>query len=448
VPRSSSSSTPARWLASLEPFGVRLGLRPMAALLEELGRPCHRVPAIIVAGSNGKGSTSAFAAAVLSAAGARTLLYTSPHVRSARERMRVDGTDIPPRALARALDEVRTAISRLRRKGALPQHPTYFEVLTAAALVHGRRRRVDALVLEVGLGGRFDAVNAVPAEVAVITNIAYEHTAILGKTLARIAWNKAGIIKGGEQVLTSEANGEALQVIRNEARRRGARLVRFGRAAVRRRGGRWRFTRGALKRAGLPPEAGRVLALGLAGPHQGMNALLGAAAAAALARARPEALAAPRAADIARGLARAHLPGRFERRAAPGGRTLILDGAHNPAAAARLREAVQAAFPRRTCTILFGVLDDKDVEGIVHALLRHARMIVLTRPPSPRALDPARIAPHLPARLPARVVLPPARALDAALAATPPGGLLIATGSFTLLGALASRTDRLPLRRV
>jgi len=184
-------------LARLEREGIRLGLEATRALLAALGDPQLRFPSVLVAGTNGKGSTAALLAAILQAAGLRAGLYTSPHLVRIEERIRIGERLITPGEFRRGLSRLRETIDGLLASGRLENPPTFFEVLTALAISHFARKKVDIAVLEVGMGGRFDATNAVTPLVSVITTIARDHQKYLGSTLGRIAYEKAGIIKPG-----------------------------------------------------------------------------------------------------------------------------------------------------------------------------------------------------------------------------------------------------------
>jgi dihydrofolate synthase/folylpolyglutamate synthase len=471
------------WLFSLTGFGMKLGLEAVSALLEELDRPCFDRPGVLVAGTNGKGSTAAMTAALLTAWGARTVLFTSPHVASVTERIRINGRPIPERTLIRHLKTIRAASHRLVAAASVPHHPTFFETLTAAALLHGRDRRVDAVVLEVGLGGRYDATNAFPARVGVITNIGLDHVRHLGPTLPSIAANKAGIIKPGQTLICGERRPEAYHVLRGRARERGACLVRLpARAARQRRDGSWDLDLSAARRAaGITDRGGTTLSAGAAGKshapddggsggrsetggagggrlpelsgvrlamegvHQGRNAAIAVAAATALAAVLPG--IEPRPEGIRLALGRARLPGRFELRRLGDGRLLILDGGHNADAAEVLAETVRRRLPGRPLTLLFGVMADKNTDRMGRTLFPLARRVVLCRPDRKRTLPPSRLLPV--ARelgISRRVVADPCRAFDLAVADTPRGGVLLVTGSFFLLGDIWPRVAG--LRRV
>jgi dihydrofolate synthase/folylpolyglutamate synthase len=345
---------PGAYLESLKPLAMRFGLDRMERALEALGRPDRAFPALQVAGTNGKGSTCAMAGEALGRAGHRVGLYTSPHLVHFEERIQVAGAPIADAALAEAIEEVRTAC---------PWHEaadggdrlTYFEFATLLALVHFRREGVGAAVLEVGLGGRFDATTAVTPRVTAVSRIGLDHVQLLGDNLAAIAREKAGIFKPGVPAVTSAAQApEVMVVLREEAARRGA----------------------PFHVAGTGWEG----PVALAGPHQRGNAALAAAALRLLDAAGvvvgEEA--------IAGGIAGARWPGRLEE---VGG--VLLDGAHNPDGAAALATALAVLHPGRPVELVFGVLADKDHRGILAALGPAVRRLHLVRPDSPRARDPA-----------------------------------------------------------
>lgn len=348
--REAAVADPHRYLATLQPLAMRFGLERMERALEALGHPERCAPALLVGGTNGKGSTCAMAAAALRVAGHRVGRYTSPHLVRFNERIAVDGREIDDAALAAGIAEVRRACP-WHDGGGAEERLTYFEFATLVALVHFARERVGVSVLEVGLGGRFDATNTVGPAVTAIARIGLDHTELLGDTLAAIAREKAGIFRSGVPAISHcEQPPEALAALRDEAARRGA---PFQLAAP----------------AWTAP-------LGLPGPHQRGNAALAAAALARL----DEAGVPVSPAAIAEGLATARWPGRLE---TVGG--VLLDGAHNPDGAAALAAALAALHPGRPVELVFGVLADKDAEGMLAALAPAVRRLHLVRPPTPRA---------------------------------------------------------------
>jgi len=346
-----------RYLEALSPLSMRFGLERVERALAALGHPERAAPALHVAGTNGKGSTCAMAAAALRAAGLRTGLYTSPHLVAFNERIQVDGVPVDDAALAAAVGAVRAACP-WHEAGAPEERLTYFEVATLAAFVHFAAARVSVMVVEVGLGGRLDATNALRPAVTAVARIGLDHTRLLGGTLAEVAREKAGIFKPGvPAVLHAVQPPSVLEELRAEADRRGA-PVEVAQAA-------W------------------VGPLALLGPHQRGNAALAAAALQALGRAGVP--VDERA--VAAGLAAARWPGRLERVG-----DVLLDGAHNPDGAAALAAALAALHPGRPAELVFGVLEDKDHAGMLAALAPAARGIHLVAPASARARPPAEVA--------------------------------------------------------
>jgi dihydrofolate synthase/folylpolyglutamate synthase len=369
------------YLGRLEKFGIRLGLENVRTLLADLGNPQNAFPSVLVAGTNGKGSVCAMLAEALRRNGLRTGLYTSPHLVRVEERIRIDGAPVPSRTFGRLLEVVRASVERLVAGGKLASHPTYFEVLTAAALLRFAERKADIAVLEVGLGGRFDATNAVTPLVSVITTIALDHQEHLGRTLGEIAFEKAGIVKPGVPVVCGvRRGGDAYRVIRRRAREIGAPFLGVwddGELETVRTGRGYRFTyRRGGRDLGFSP--------GLAGKHQGANAAVALAAAGELRRVwKPL--------DDRRllaGIANTSWEGRLE--IASRLPLVILDGAHNPegatALATYLREVV-----RRPVVLVFGVMKDKDAKAMARSLFPLAETIILTSAPLQRSASPAEL---------------------------------------------------------
>jgi dihydrofolate synthase/folylpolyglutamate synthase len=344
---------PHAYLDSLKPLAVRLGLERMERALDALGRPERALRILHVAGTNGKGSTCAMAAQALREAGHRTGLYTSPHLVRFNERIALDGEAITDDEIDRVTGEIRRACP-WHDAGEEGERLTYFEFATLVALLHFAERAAGAVVLEVGLGGRFDATNAVTPLACAVTQIGLDHVELLGDTLDAIAREKAGIMKRGVPVAVARSQRpEAMAALADEAGRRGAPLT-------------------VAEAAWSGPVA-------LAGPHQAGNAAL---AAAALRLLRGVGVTVPEE-SIARGIASAHWPGRLER---VGG--ILLDGAHNPDGAAALAAALEALHPGRPAEIVFGVLVDKDHAAMLRALAPAARALHLVAPRTPRARAP------------------------------------------------------------
>jgi dihydrofolate synthase/folylpolyglutamate synthase len=308
---------------------------------------------VLIAGTKGKGSTAAFLARILAAAGVRAGLYTQPHLQSYRERVRVDGVAITPADLEQEVDVLRRAVDTLQQWNPGAGEPTTFELTTALALHHFKRSGCAVAILEVGLGGRLDATNAVEPAVSVITPISRDHLAILGPTLADVAREKAGVLRRDRPALIAPQLAEPGAVLRAEAAAVGARVVPV-------------------------PPVGPDVAVALAGEHQRINAALAAAAA----RALPRIAVTERA--IADGLARAAWPGRFE--VVPGRPTFVLDGAHNDASAAALASTVRAYAAGRPITLVVGIQADKEADAVLEPLCALASQVIATRSRSPRAL--------------------------------------------------------------
>lgn len=367
---------PLERLESLERFGWRFGLESVRALLEELGNPEKGLRVIHVAGSNGKGSTCAFTASILQAAGYRTGLYTSPHLCDLRERFRVDGRWIPKPDLVRLAKRVLTACAKVRRH--LGHSPTHFEALTALAFLWFRERKVDWVLLEVGLGGRLDATNAIEdPKLCLIAPVSLEHQEILGRDVATIAGEKAGILKPGCVAVTWQTAGDAAGVIERKARDLGVPLALAGRHY------RFRATSSGFDWEGFGFKD-RFKLTG-AGTYRMGNAALAVAGIRAL---ESVGLHLDHAA-LQRGLSRTSWPGRME--VLSKGSLVLLDGAHNPAGALALRQALDLRYPVKRWVVLNGFLSDKDVERIVPALAGAARLSIVTEPPSSRRQEGMRV---------------------------------------------------------
>ena len=410
-------------LGSLDLRGIKLGLAAIDAVCERLGRPERRVPAVLVAGTNGKGSTAATLASIAVAAGLRTGLYTSPHLESVTERIRLGPDDIAPEELDAALGEVFAAADRA------PAVPvTYFEAMTAAAFVAFARRGLELAILEVGMGGRLDATNVAPAILSVVTSISLDHVEDLGPTIAKIAFEKAGVFRAGRPALVASRLPEALAVFDDVARQSGALLhrmadeTRIEAVEASLSGTRFRLT---------TPGRAYELATPLAGPHQVENAATAARAAELLAPQLPFDSAA-----IVKGVASVRWPGRLERFAARG-RTVLVDGCHNPDGAAALAAFVTGAGLRPD--LVFGAMADKDVESMGAALAPAVRRIRFVPAGSPRAASTEDLLRRFsPGGADAAASPSLAAALDELLAADSPGEPIIVAGSLYLVGEARS----------
>ncbi len=388
------------YLQSLHPLAIRFGLERVERALEAMGRPDRDLAILHVAGTNGKGSTCAMAAEALRQAGHRVGLYTSPHLVQFNERIQIDGRPVSDEELAEDVDELRRACP-WHDGGEASERLTYFEFATLLGLLRFARARATAVVLEVGLGGRFDATNAATPRVAAVSRIGLDHVQLLGDTVAAIAREKAGIFKLGVPAVVAAAQPpEAMEVLRAEAERRGAPFQ-------------------------VAPASWDG-PIALRGPHQRGNAALAAAALRLLDRGG---VRVPEEA-IARGIAEARWPGRMEE---VGG--VVLDGAHNPDGAAALAAALAALYPGRPVELVFGVLADKDHRGMLAALAPLVRRAHLVPPASPRA-RPTSTYRDLVAGLglPVDEHAGAAEGLACARAAARDGALVCVAGSLYLVG--------------
>ena len=370
------------YLGHLQHFGIKLGLENIATLCAALGNPQNRFLSIHVAGTNGKGSVSAMLAGIMEEHGLRTGLYTSPHLARVEERIRIDGASIPARRFRELLARLKEAIDGLMAEDRLLYHPTYFEVLTALAFLQFAEREVDIALLEVGMGGRFDATNVVLPLVSVITTLAKDHEKHLGSSLEKIAFEKAGIIKPGVPVVCGVRGGAALHEIRRVARERKAPFTEVFSPprTFEARPARNRF------RFAYTGERGRyVFSPALAGRHQGTNAAVAIATAEVLSRTwRP--LDKGR---IVKAVRETRWEGRLETvRRRP---LVLLDGAHNvegvSALAAHLRESIG-----RPVVLVFAAMQDKDIRSMTRILFPLCKSVILTRVPYKRSATPEELA--------------------------------------------------------
>jgi len=411
---------------------AKLGLENITVLLGELGRPQDTYPSVLVAGTNGKGSVSAMMDAVLRAAGLRTGLYTSPHLVEINERIQISGEPIPPADFAELFTSLRGRIERLLASAALRFHPTYFECLTAMAMEHFRKRNIDFAIFEVGMGGRLDATNTAAPCVSIITQIDFDHERFLGTTIEAIAGEKAGIIKPGGVVVSTASNPAAAEIIRREAREKGARLVEawkeYSAKDIDSVEGLYSFQARHEDGFSLPVR------LSLRGAHQVDNALAAIAAARELAR-----LSFPISeSSIAQGLAAAEWPGRLE--LIQDRPKVFLDGAHNPAGARALARFWDEHFPARRIFLIYGAMRDKAVPEITEVLFPRAAAVILTQPHQARATAPETLRDISHDLNPNLLIEPsPAEALERALELAAPDDIIFATGSLFLVGDLRKK---------
>jgi dihydrofolate synthase / folylpolyglutamate synthase len=398
------------YLLSLELFGMRFGLDRMHRLMTVLGLPQRRFASVHVVGTNGKSSTVRFCAAILERHGLRTGSYTSPHLRSFRERIEVGEQPVSEADFAAAVTRSAAAAEMVNRTADEDDRVTQFEALTAAAYHELSRRGVEVAVIEAGLGGRFDATNVIPSKVQVLTSVSLEHTRWLGPTLADIAREKLDVVHDHGTLVVGDLEREVLAIAQETAHAHHAGFV--------------------AAQPFQPP-------LRAAGGFQHVNFGLAAAAAEAFLGHALDSGALKNAA------AETVVPGRLE----PVGEhpLTLFDGAHNPSGA----NALAASLPdvigeRRPRVAVIGVLEDKDAAGMLEALLSHFDQVVFTRPANPRALSPATLV-TLAEKLggpPAETVAEPHAALTRARELAGPDGAVLATGSIYLIADLVrERSD-------
>lgn len=434
------------YLASLEPLGIRPGLDRIRALLARLGDPQGGFRSVLIAGTNGKGSVAAFLSAILRQAGLGPGVYTSPHLVRFEERIVVGEEGIAEKEVAALVFEVKGAIEG--RKGRGLEQPTYFEATTALAFLHFRRRGVPLAVLEVGMGGRFDATNVVSPLACAITPIALDHTQWLGGTLEAIAFQKAGILRRGVPAVIARQDPAALEAIQAEAERVGALLTPTSACETRplRDPGPGLEDGGSVPAGGggpftdppvfsLATPSGRrypKLRLALRGGHQVENATVAILLAEHL---HAAGLGSIDERAIARGLAGAVWPGRLE--IVPGNPDLLLDGAHNPAGCETLATYLRDHQARRRAVLIFASLSDKPADRMLRILCPLMAKVIVTRVPVARGESAGTLlrsaAMHHADAVRAGTI---EEALALARRAAGSGGLVVVSGSLYLVGEI------------
>lgn len=424
----------------------------MRELLVRLGNPQSRLPIVHVAGTKGKGSTSAMIAAVLSAAGYRTGLFSSPHLDRLEERMAVDGRPCSPAELMDLVDVLRPVVAEFdlaaSRRQPAETGPTYFELTTAMALLHFVRSKVQAAVLEVGLGGRLDSTNVCRPAVSVITNISFDHMRQLGNTLAAIAREKAGIIKPGVPVVSGVVDDEPRAVIEEIARQRGCRLLQLERdfhyqyapprdVDQESAQGMMSYRLSCARRQ----RAYDNVSLGLLGRHQAANA---ATALTVLDELTRQGWQVPEAA-LRRGVAEVRWPARVEvaaRRPA-----VVIDAAHNVASVEALAITLSESFSARERILVFATTRDKEVPAMLRRLLPHFGHVILTQyQNNPRGAPPEELAAIASQECAAVQICPsPAAAWDAVRALAGEKDLVCITGSFFIAAEMRAQIAARPL---
>lgn len=416
-----------QWLSHLEtahPVGIDMGLARISRVKESLGLK-FACPVITVGGTNGKGSTCAFLESILLAAGYKVACHTSPHLLRFNERARMNGADVSDADLLKAFERVEQARCRLSD----PPTLTYFEFTTLAIMDIFANTSVDAVILEVGMGGRLDAVNIVDADCAIVTSIDLDHMAYLGNTREAIAFEKAGIFRTKAIAICADPMPPTSLI--NHANAIGADLWLMGKD--------YSFT-GDQQQWGWTGRGKRFSGLGypaLRGANQLLNASAVIAALIALHDRLPVS-----AQDIRNGLALVELPGRFQ--VLPGRPTVVLDVAHNPHAAATLAESIEAMAYHPYTYAVFGAMADKDIDGVLKPLLNTVDYWYCTDLPTPRAASASDLAKRLRAfNKEALVFMDPGAAYQAALDKAGEGDRILVFGSFyTVSGVMAYRNNQ------
>jgi len=356
------------YLFDLQKFGIKLGLVNTTRLLNYLGNPHLKYPTLHIAGTNGKGSACAMLGSIISAAGYRTGLYTSPHLVSFTERVRIGRKEIEPEFITEFVNRLKPRIDR--------DNYTFFEATSALAFLYFAYQKVDFAVIETGLGGRLDATNLVQPEVVGITNISLEHTDILGKTLRKIAYEKGGIIKEGVPTVIGPMEAAANKTLIEICRKKSSETISLATSS------KWKIDGLALEGSKFSAKIGRrtysALQLNLAGRHQVTNAVFALNVVEELKKSW-------RLSDgaVRRGLQSVYWPARFQIwRRKP---LVILDAAHNPSGVQILVQAFQDLLPGKKVNFLFGVMGDKDYSQMLRVLAQIAEKITLVSPKSERA---------------------------------------------------------------
>ena len=405
------------YVHSLLAFGIKPGLSRISALLEMLGNPQNDLQFVHIAGTNGKGSTSTMLSEILKDAGYKTGLFTSPYVFSFCERIQINNQNIPKAHLAAVIERVKAAIEVLNGQNIVP---TEFEAITAAALLYFKEQNCDYAVLEVGLGGRFDSTNIIPApDVCVVTSISLDHTKILGDTVAQIAAEKAGILKEGSICITTSAQDkEALAVLQKTAAQTHCKLTVAPLGSV-------KILSETISET-VFAYGGETYTVPLVGRHQVENAVGVIEAAKCLPRVTGE--------NIKNGIQNTVMRGRMEYR--NGTPPMLLDGGHNPECGAALA-AVLRQFAPENITALVGLMADKDCEAYLQTVLPLCKTAVFTKPDNPRAASPEMLVQAV-SDLPLQTFMDenPQNALRLAREHTNADGLLLVCGSFYLLSDL------------
>lgn len=410
------------YLESVAPFGIKPGLMRMEALLDKLDHPEKAYKSIHITGTNGKGSVSAMVSSALYTSGLKVGTFTSPHLESYTERMRINNSFISEADFARLTEVVKGAVAAIVADGV--EQPTQFEILTAMAFLYFKEQEVDYAVVEVGLGGLLDSTNVITPILSIITNVTIDHTAYCGDTVVEIAKHKAGIIKPHVPVITA-AQGDALNIIKEVAKEKQSKFYVFNedfsidsRSVV---------AGGQIITVKDKADKKAMLFTTLAGIHQAIN-LAVAAKAVELLIPTDDKISEE---TMREGLARATWPGRFEIIKGRN-RTFILDGAHNASGAESFALTYQELFKEAPKTVVTAILEDKDVSSIIAQTVSTHDVVITVPAPTPRTMNPETLAKLMPVKAtPAHSV---AEGMQKALDVTPEGGIIAVCGSLYILG--------------
>ena len=417
-------------------FGKKIGLTNIRDLLQRLGNPEKQLKIIHIAGTNGKGSVSSFIHGGLSAAGYRVGLFTSPYLETFRERMQINGMKISEDHLIQSTSKVKKTIEEMVKEG--KHHPSEFEVVTAIALDYFHNRSVDYLVFEVGLGGRFDATNAVDHPIlSIITNIGYDHTEYLGDTLDKIAYEKAGIIKEKTPAIVYPQAKEAWETIERVAKNKKAPIIPVDFSTL-------VPEESSLKEQSFSVTLGKTayasIRIRLLGPYQIYNCIT---ALTALDYLKSQGEITYSLENIQEGFYNTTWPGRFEiLRDKP---LTIIDGAHNPQAAKALRETLGKHLSNTSITFVIGMLLDKDVLSFLQEIAPLGARFILTKPFGPRAAEPKYLEKKLlPYGKPLYLEPAVAKAIDQAFLVNPEGDAIVIVGSLYMIGEARTYIRNMP----
>jgi len=403
------------YLFNLQKFGIKFGLSKTENLLKAFGNPHLGRNYIHIAGTNGKGSVATFMGSILQEAGYRVGTYVSPHLVRFTERFRINGEEISQEKTVHLINELRNAVNA-------DEPPTFFEAVTAMAILYFAREKTDITIMEVGMGGRLDATNVITPLVTGITNISMEHQEYLGDRLSRIAYEKAGVIKKGVPLVTAVTQPRIMKQLKMVAEERGAPLWQVGKDV------KYRTTPSGLHYFGHTRDI-KGLKPGLRGIHQARNAALALGMTEQM-----EIQGFPHKTDhIRRGLEKARWPGRMQ--IISEHPTILLDGAHNAAAVRALARTIKAEFSYDRMILVIGIMADKDIPALLRAVVPMSDRVLYTRPVYARAADPGVLMEKaLPLNVPGEIVPTLAEALKKAKALATPKDLIVICGSLFTVG--------------